>query len=69
MPSSLKDREDAVYSVRDADAARHMIYSEGHDHLVTPYKIRAVSDGVVVISDYEADLTDSGERAAVLMEE
>lgn len=68
LPSRLNSAENQPYQVTDADADNHVVFSDGKDHIVTPYKIIAATEGVSVLSDREADLSGTEGRAAVLLE-
>ena len=67
MPSVLTDAEGASYTIRDEDANRHVIFTDGHDHIVTPYKIIACTKGVILVSETEADFSGTEKRAALLL--
>ena len=68
LPSRLNSSENKPYQVSDADADNHVIFTDGKDHIVTPYKIIAATEGVSVISDNEADFSGTEGRSAVLLE-
>ncbi len=68
MPSRLESVDGGIYGVGDADADHHAVFSDGRDHIVTPYKIIAVTPGVTVLSDREADFSGAEGRGAVLLD-
>ncbi|MBR4528845.1 MAG: hypothetical protein IKO80_01070 [Lachnospiraceae bacterium] len=68
MPSKLTDGKGAEYAVSDGDKNHHVVFTDGHDRIVTPYKIIAYTKGVQLISDYEADFSATEGRGAVLLE-
>ncbi|MBR5115917.1 MAG: hypothetical protein IK096_02520 [Lachnospiraceae bacterium] len=68
LPSRLNSAANKPYQVTDADADNHVIFTDGKDHIVTPYKIIAATEGVSVIADYEADFSGTEGRSAVLLE-
>lgn len=68
LPSVLVSREGGSYTISDEDKDNHVIVTEGHEHIVTPYRILACTEGVVLISETEADFSGTQGRAAVLLE-
>ncbi len=55
------------YLISEKDDELHVIFTDGHDHIVTPYKIIACTEGVKIVSDKEADFTGTEGRSAVLL--
>ncbi|MCR5675709.1 MAG: hypothetical protein K6G16_08375 [Lachnospiraceae bacterium] len=68
LPSLLTDREGASYTAGADDKDNHVIFTDGHDHIVAPYRIKAVTKGVKLVSDTEADFSGTEGRAAILLE-
>ena len=67
MPSVLDNGGGEEYSVSPEDSDKHVIFSDGHDRIVSPYRILAVSKGVKLISETEADLSEAEGRSTLLL--
>ena len=67
IPSVLDNGGGEDYNVSPEDKEKHVIFSDGHDRVVSPYKILAVSKGVKLISETEADLSETEGRSALLL--
>ena len=67
MPSILDSGGGEDYAVSSDDYDKHVIFSDGHDRIIAPYKIIAVSKGVRLISETEADLSETEGRSALLL--
>ncbi len=67
MPSVLDSGGGEDYLVSPDDYDKHVIFSDGNDRIIAPYKIIAVSKGVRLISETEADLSEADGRSALLL--